>query len=52
MTEAYVQHYKHQPVTHSDFATFADRIVAAGVTHITGSVVGDDSRYDTQRFVA
>ena len=51
MTDAYVQHFKHQPVTHTDLATLADRIVAAGITHITGSVIGDDSRYDTQRFL-
>ena len=31
--------------------TLADQIVAAGVTRITGSVIGDDSRYDTERFV-
>ena len=32
--------------------TLADQIVAAGVTSITGRVVGDDSRYDAERFVA
>ena len=31
--------------------TLADQIVAAGVTRITGSVIGDDSRYDAERFV-
>jgi D-alanyl-D-alanine carboxypeptidase/D-alanyl-D-alanine-endopeptidase (penicillin-binding protein 4) len=51
MTDPYVQHFKHQPVTHTDLATLADRIVAAGVTHITGNVIGDDSRYDAQRFL-
>jgi D-alanyl-D-alanine carboxypeptidase/D-alanyl-D-alanine-endopeptidase (penicillin-binding protein 4) len=51
MTDAYVQHFRHQPVTHSDLGTLADRIVAAGITHIAGSVVGDDSRYDAQRFL-
>jgi D-alanyl-D-alanine carboxypeptidase/D-alanyl-D-alanine-endopeptidase (penicillin-binding protein 4) len=49
MTEPYVQHFKHQPVLHSDLGTLADRIVAAGITHITGNVIGDDTRYDTQR---
>lgn len=51
MTEPYAQRFKHQPVTHTDLATLADRIVAAGITHITGSVIGDESRYDTQRYL-
>jgi D-alanyl-D-alanine carboxypeptidase/D-alanyl-D-alanine-endopeptidase (penicillin-binding protein 4) len=51
MTDAYVQHFKHQPVTHTALNTLADRIIAAGISHITGSVVGDESRYDTQRYL-
>jgi len=51
MTAAYAQHFKHQPVVHSDLGVLADRIVAAGVTHVTGSVIGDDTRYDAQRFL-
>jgi D-alanyl-D-alanine carboxypeptidase/D-alanyl-D-alanine-endopeptidase (penicillin-binding protein 4) len=51
MTDAYVQHFKHQPVVHSDLGVLADRIVAAGVTHVTGSVIGDESRYDSQRYL-
>ena len=31
--------------------TLADSIVAAGVTQITGRIVGDESRYDAQRYV-
>jgi D-alanyl-D-alanine carboxypeptidase/D-alanyl-D-alanine-endopeptidase (penicillin-binding protein 4) len=51
MTDAYAQRFKHQPVVHTSLATLADRIVSAGITHITGSVIGDDSRYDAQRFL-
>jgi D-alanyl-D-alanine carboxypeptidase/D-alanyl-D-alanine-endopeptidase (penicillin-binding protein 4) len=33
------------------FSELADRIVAAGVEEIRGGIVGDDSRYDQQRWV-
>ena len=39
-----------QPETSME--SLADRIVAAGVTRVTGSVVGDGSRYDDQRIVS
>jgi D-alanyl-D-alanine carboxypeptidase/D-alanyl-D-alanine-endopeptidase (penicillin-binding protein 4) len=51
MTDPYVAHFKHQPVTHTDLAQLAARVRNAGVTHITGSIVGDDSRYDEQRYL-
>jgi D-alanyl-D-alanine carboxypeptidase/D-alanyl-D-alanine-endopeptidase (penicillin-binding protein 4) len=51
MTDVYAQHFEHQPVTHTNLQVLADAIVAAGVNHITGSVVGDESRYDTQRYL-
>jgi D-alanyl-D-alanine carboxypeptidase/D-alanyl-D-alanine-endopeptidase (penicillin-binding protein 4) len=35
-----------------DFALLADKIVAAGVREIRGSIVGDDYRYDQERWVA
>ncbi len=39
------------PVTSpTSFDALADRVVAAGVTEITGSVVGDGSRYDDEYF--
>lgn len=31
--------------------TLADEVVALGITKITGSIVGDESRYDTERYV-
>jgi D-alanyl-D-alanine carboxypeptidase/D-alanyl-D-alanine-endopeptidase (penicillin-binding protein 4) len=51
MTDAYVQHFKHQPVTHTDFEALADEVVASGVREVRGSVVGDESRYDRQRYL-
>lgn len=51
MTDAYAQHFKHQPVVHSRLEDLADRIKDAGITHITGSVIGDDTHYDTQRYL-
>ena len=38
-----------EPVTRLEH--LADRIKAAGVTHVTGGILGDDSRFDTQRTV-
>ena len=37
---------------HTRFENLADAVAAAGVTAITGSVVGDETRYDDVRFVA
>jgi D-alanyl-D-alanine carboxypeptidase/D-alanyl-D-alanine-endopeptidase (penicillin-binding protein 4) len=42
--------YPPEPI-YDNLATLADRVKAAGVTAVTGSVVGDESRYDTQRVV-
>lgn len=39
-----------QPIT--DAAALADRIKAAGVTTIQGDIVGDDSRYDAERYIS
>lgn len=36
----------------NDFAALADSIVAAGVREIRGGIVGDDSRYDRERWVS
>lgn len=45
------QLYKDRPPSLvNDPAKLADAIKAAGITRITGSIVGDGSRYDTQRF--
>jgi len=42
--------YRDQP--YNDFNQLADRVKAAGITQIDGSILGDDSRYDAQRSVS
>lgn len=50
-TDAYLDQLPNgrQPAT--DMAAIADQIAATGIREITGSVVGDESRYDTVRTV-
>jgi serine-type D-Ala-D-Ala carboxypeptidase/endopeptidase (penicillin-binding protein 4) len=50
MTDAYAASFEHAPTTRTSLETLADRIVAAGVKAVPGSVVGDDSRYDAVRY--
>lgn len=49
-TAPYVARERNQPQIFSDFDRLADAVVAAGVTAVTGSVVGDDLRYDDVRY--
>jgi serine-type D-Ala-D-Ala carboxypeptidase/endopeptidase (penicillin-binding protein 4) len=42
-------HYRELLYTHLD--DLAQAVKAAGVTHVTGAVVGDESRFDTERYV-
>ena len=49
-TYAFVQRTADQPLTFLD--ALADQVVAAGITHVTGAVFGDESRYDSLRTVA
>jgi len=45
-------HFTRQPHLITAMEVLADRMRDAGVHHITGRVVGDDSRYDRQRYLA
>jgi serine-type D-Ala-D-Ala carboxypeptidase/endopeptidase (penicillin-binding protein 4) len=48
----YVARYPRQPRLHTDLGGLADAVVAAGVRRIEGAVVGDERRYDRERYVA
>ena len=50
-TEAYVKQFRRPQEPRTPLEALADSIVAAGVTQITGRVLGDESRFDTQRYV-
>jgi len=41
---------KRPPIHATSVEALADSMVAAGVTRITGQVLGDDSRYDSERY--
>lgn len=50
-TEAYLEQLPNGRQPSTDMAAVADQIAATGIRRITGSVVGDESRYDTVRTV-
>ncbi|MGQ0616735.1 MAG: D-alanyl-D-alanine carboxypeptidase/D-alanyl-D-alanine endopeptidase [Acidimicrobiia bacterium] len=50
VTDPYLQRFKYRPAAFTSFEALADRIVAAGVTRVEGSVIGDDRRYDNVRY--
>jgi D-alanyl-D-alanine carboxypeptidase/D-alanyl-D-alanine-endopeptidase (penicillin-binding protein 4) len=52
LTSDYAATFRNQPQVHTPLEQLADDIVAAGVRHVRGSVVGDESRYDRIRYVA
>ena len=49
-TAPYAARERNQPQIFSDIDRLADAVVAAGITNITGGVVGDESRYDAVRY--
>jgi D-alanyl-D-alanine carboxypeptidase/D-alanyl-D-alanine-endopeptidase (penicillin-binding protein 4) len=51
-TPDYVASLRYPEMIYDNLETLADQVKAAGVTQVTGSVVGDDSRYDGQRSVS
>jgi D-alanyl-D-alanine carboxypeptidase/D-alanyl-D-alanine-endopeptidase (penicillin-binding protein 4) len=48
-TDPYLPTIKYGTPPHTRLESVADQILAAGVRHITGSVKGDESRYDALR---
>lgn len=51
-SDAYAASMKNQPQTYTRLDSLADAIVAAGVHEIRGGITGDESRFDSERYVA
>lgn len=50
-TEGYTERYEQQPHHRTDLERLADAVVAAGITEVNGAVIGDESRYDAERYL-
>lgn len=50
-TEAWGSSFERQPALRTPLEALADRIVAAGIRSVQGRILGDESRYDTTRYV-
>ena len=50
-TQPYVIRYEQQPHFRTAIEELADAVVAAGITEITGGVIGDEERYDDERYL-
>jgi serine-type D-Ala-D-Ala carboxypeptidase/endopeptidase (penicillin-binding protein 4) len=50
-TADYAASFENQPQTRTPLEGLADAVAAAGVTVVRGGVVGDETRYDTQRYI-
>jgi D-alanyl-D-alanine carboxypeptidase/D-alanyl-D-alanine-endopeptidase (penicillin-binding protein 4) len=51
-TPGYEVSFTNRDQLHNDLAPLADAIAATGVREVTGDIVGDDSRYDQERWVS
>lgn len=50
-TAAYAASFRNQPQVFTSLDTLADAIVASGLREIAGGVMGDESRFDAQRYL-
>lgn len=50
-TKPYADSFVNQPQLRTPFEDLADKVVAAGVREVRGGVVGDETRYDSLRFL-
>jgi D-alanyl-D-alanine carboxypeptidase/D-alanyl-D-alanine-endopeptidase (penicillin-binding protein 4) len=50
-TAPYTDRYEQQPHFRTPLEQLADSVVAAGILEINGGVIGDETRYDTERYV-
>lgn len=49
-TGAYAARFRNQPQIRTPVESLADAVTAAGVRRVEGRLVGDESRYDTDRY--
>ena len=47
----YAARFRRQPQVFTNLEQLATSVAATGITHVEGAVVGDEGRYDTQRYV-
>jgi len=50
LTDEFTAHLKHPPPERTSAAALADAIAATGVKEVRGRLLGDDSRYDGERY--